>query len=162
MRGYRSLPNFPYFAQFFVADCKTAKKKSISTWFLLFLLSNSAFILYSITFLCVYFLWLHFCPSKKKAFRKSCFRSQKKSSHTFEPLFNRPCVARAVLQTHFVIHWFVDWLGHWSFMKISSKHLLSQTVRARDLKLWENIHLPLSLVMCQVSHVTYHVSYVNF
>ena len=43
-----------------------------------------------------------------------------------------------------------NWLTHWSFVKISSKHRISQTVKARELKLWENVHHP--------SHVTYHDS----
>ena len=42
-----------------------------------------------------------------------------------------------------------------------------QTVRARELKFWENVHPPqrvmchVSCVMCHVSHVTCHVSHVT-
>ena len=48
-----------------------------------------------------------------------------------------------------------------------SKHPQSQTVRARDLTIWENVHLPpsvnchMSHVMCQVSPVTCHMSCVT-
>ena len=44
-------------------------------------------------------------------------------------------------------------------MKIYSKHLHSQTVRARELKFSEKVHLP-PPVTCHVSHVTYHMSHV--
>ena len=46
-------------------------------------------------------------------------------------------------------------------MKISSKHLHSQTVRARELNFFETVHLP-PPVMCNVSHVTCHMSCVTF
>ena len=54
----------------------------------------------------------------------------------------------------------------WSFVKISSKHLYSQTVRGKDLKFSENVHLSpcvrcqMSCVMCHMSLVTCHMSYV--
>ena len=45
-------------------------------------------------------------------------------------------------------------------MKISSKHLHSQTVRARKLKFSKKVHLP-PPVMCYLSHVTCHMSHVT-
>ena len=42
----------------------------------------------------------------------------------------------------------------------SSKCLHSQTVRARELKFWENFHLPIN-VACQLSHVTCQMSPVT-
>ena len=66
-----------------------------------------------------------------------------------------------------------DSLSHSSFVKISSKHLHSQTVRARNLKFWDNVHYllcvanqlsvfscQLSVVICKVSVVRCHVSSV--
>ena len=53
-----------------------------------------------------------------------------------------------------------------SFVKISLTKHHSETVRTRELKFWEIIHLPLpvtfnvSHVMCHMSHVTFHVSHV--
>ena len=44
-------------------------------------------------------------------------------------------------------------------MKLSSVHLHSQTVRARELKFWEKVHL-LPRVICHVSHAMCHVSCV--
>ena len=44
-------------------------------------------------------------------------------------------------------------------METSSEHLHCQTVRARELKFWEKVHLPPS-VMCHVSCVMCHVSSV--
>ena len=38
--------------------------------------------------------------------------------------------------------------------------IFPQTIRARELKLWEKVHLPIS-VTCQVSHVTCHMSHVT-
>ena len=52
-------------------------------------------------------------------------------------------------------------------MKISSEHPHSQTGRARDLKFWENVHLPPSVMChmssgtCLVSRVTCHMSHVR-
>ena len=45
-------------------------------------------------------------------------------------------------------------------MKIYSKHGLSQTVRARELTFWRNVHPP-PCVTYQVSHVMYQVSRVR-
>ena len=57
-------------------------------------------------------------------------------------MFNRPSVAGAVLQTSPLL---IKWLRESSFSSKSSKHLHSQTVRARvrDLKFWDNVHHPL-------------------
>ena len=49
-----------------------------------------------------------------------------------------------------LIHWFIKW----SFSSESSKHCLSQTVRAGELKFWENLHHP----QCVTFHVSLHVS----
>ena len=54
----------------------------------------------------------------------------------------------------------VGWLVGHPFFKISSEHCLSQTVKARELKLWEDIH-PLPCVTCHMSYVTCQVS-LNF
>ena len=45
-------------------------------------------------------------------------------------------------------------------MEIYSNHHNFQTVRARDLKFWHNVHCP-QCVMCHMSHVTCHVSRVT-
>ena len=55
-------------------------------------------------------------------------------------------------------------LNEWSFCSESSRHCPSQTVRARELKFWENVHTPrcvsshVSRVTCHVSHVMCHMS----
>ena len=51
----------------------------------------------------------------------------------------------------------ITWLSHWSFSSRSSKHHKNQTVRARKLKFWENVH-PTPYVICHLSNVTYQVS----
>ena len=66
-------------------------------------------------------------------------------------MFNSPGVAGAVLKTpsSFI---------QWSFSSKSSKHDNSQTVRARKLKFWENVHPPhVSHFMCHESSVTCQV-----
>ena len=68
-------------------------------------------------------------------------------------VFNRPSVAAAVLQTHLEV-------SHWSFSSKSLKCHKSLTIRARELKLWENVHPP-QHVTCDVSHVTCHVLHFN-
>ena len=42
-------------------------------------------------------------------------------------------------------------------MKISSKLCISQTVRARKVNFWENVHLPALCVRCYMSDVTCHM-----
>ena len=79
------------------------------------------------------------------------------SRWTSDNLINRPGVARAVLQTTFSL---INWLSHSSFSSRSSKHYNSQTVRARELKFWENIH-PTPCVMCHVSCVMCHMLFVT-
>ena len=66
---------------------------------------------------------------------------------------NRPGVAGAVLQTPST---FINS----SCSSQSSKHCLSQTVKARELKFWENVHPP-PFVKCHMSHVTCHMSCVR-
>ena len=79
-------------------------------------------------------------------------------------IINRPGVAGAVLQTASSL---TDTVSHSSFVKISSEHLHSQTIKARKLKFWEKVHLPPpvmfheSYVTCHVSPVTFHMS-LNF
>ena len=63
--------------------------------------------------------------------------------------------SRAVLQTP---SWFIRSLTQWSFVKISLASLHSQTLRARELKLWEKVHLP----TCHMSGNSYNVSHVTF
>ena len=72
-------------------------------------------------------------------------------------IFNRPGVAGAVLQSPLLL---IRWVGNSSYVKISSKHLHFQTVRARELKLLEKVHLP-QRFECYVSHVTCHMSRVT-
>ena len=52
---------------------------------------------------------------------------------------NRPCVARAVLQTPSP---FIHWPINWPFSSKSSKYHYSQTVRTGKLKFWENVNPP--------------------
>ena len=48
-------------------------------------------------------------------------------------------------------------------MEISSKHLFSKTVRARELKFWEShVTCHMSCVTCHLSLVTFHMSHVTF
>ena len=70
---------------------------------------------------------------------------------------NSLVVARDVLYTYILI---TDSIIQSSFVKISSKHCLSQTVGASNLKFWENVHHTFC-VTCPVSHVTCHKSYVT-
>ena len=51
-------------------------------------------------------------------------------------------------------------LSEWSFHSESSRHCLSKTVRTRELKFWENAHLPLCVTF-HVSHITCHKSGVR-
>ena len=51
----------------------------------------------------------------------------------------------------------INWLSQSSFSSRSLKHHNSQTIRARELKLWENVH-PVSRVRCLLSYVTCHLS----
>ena len=52
-------------------------------------------------------------------------------------------------------------------MDISSRHCQSQTVRARELKFWENVHPPplvtchMSQVTCHMLNITFHISYIS-
>ena len=71
--------------------------------------------------------------------------------------FNRPCVARAVLQSPLSV---IDSLIKWSFSSESSRHFTSQTVNAREMKFWENVHSPPS-VTCHMSGVSCQVPCVR-
>ena len=74
-------------------------------------------------------------------------------------LFNRPGVARAVLQTPL---WLFQWVAESSISSQSSKHWLSQTISARELRFWKKVNPHhLSYVTCHMSHVTCHMSYVT-
>ena len=75
-------------------------------------------------------------------------------------IFNRPDVA---------INTFVNnWLSRWSFCSEYSRYCLSQTIRAKELTLWEIDHPPqcvtchVSHFMCQVSHIRFRVSGIWF
>ena len=80
-------------------------------------------------------------------------------------VINGPTPSSFVLQTALLL---IKWLSESSVVKISSQHPHSQTVGARYLKFWENVHLPpsvmchLSCVMRHMSHVTCEVSHVTF
>ena len=54
----------------------------------------------------------------------------------------------------------MNWVTHSSFYSQSSKHHNSQTVMARDLKFWDNVHHPLC-DPCNMSHVTCHMTEKN-
>ena len=76
-------------------------------------------------------------------------------------IFNRPGVAGGVLQTPpLLINSLIHWLSNWWFVEMSSKLYISQTVRGRKLKFWDNAHYPLCF-MCHVSRVTCHISRVR-
>ena len=56
--------------------------------------------------------------------------------------------------------------SEWSFVNISTRHLHSQTVRARELTFWDKVHPPpvtchMSHFMWNMSRVTCHVSHVT-
>ena len=53
----------------------------------------------------------------------------------------------------------IHWLIGSSFSSESSRHCLSKTVRAGELKFWENVYPP---TMCHMSRVTCHMSCVFF
>ena len=75
-------------------------------------------------------------------------------------LFNRPGLAGAVLQTPLsFIHSFINQFSESSFSSRYSNHFPDHTVRANELKFWENIH-HMSYVTCHMSHVTRHMSHV--
>ena len=87
-----------------------------------------------VTFILSYFLLLYFC----------CF---------FCHLF-------LILLFLYIIKRPIHSLTESAFSSKSSRHLHFLTVRADDLKFWENVHLP-SCVTCYVSHVTCHMSRVT-
>ena len=86
-------------------------------------------------------------------------------SHIIHLLFKRPGVAGTVLQTPLSL---IYSLSESSFVKISSKHLHSLTVKPKKLKFLKEVHLlptvmcQISCVKCHMSHVTCHVSLVMF
>ena len=71
-------------------------------------------------------------------------------------LLNRSSVARDVLQR--ALSFIYSLKKSFIFFSKSSEHHHSQTVRDRDLKLWEYVHHPLC-VTCHMSRVTCHVSH---
>ena len=99
--------------------------------------------------------WLNTITSL--AASKYIFCSWKKISLLTLQIINRPVVARAVLQSPLLL---IHSYSRWSFHSESSRHCLSQTIRAVELKFWENVHPP-PCVTCHVSHVTCHVSCVT-
>ena len=73
---------------------------------------------------------------------------------------NRPGVAGVVLQHPG--HWFINWLIKWSFSSISSGQHYFQTVKAKDMKFWDNVHSCVSCVTCPWSRFRCHVSCVTW
>ena len=78
-------------------------------------------------------------------------------------MFNRPGVAGAVIKTPPSL---IDSVSQSSFSSKYSKHQNSQTVKARDRKLWHNVNY-LLCVLCvkchfRVSHVTCLMSHFIF
>ena len=83
---------------------------------------------------------------------------------TISPIINRHGVVGAVLQTPLS---FINYVGQ-SVSDPFSQNIQNtlQTVRARDLKFWDNVHQPIcvtchmSYVRCHVPHITCHISCV--
>ena len=79
-------------------------------------------------------------------------------------MFNRPGVARAVLQTGMSL---IYWLSCSSFSSKPSKQHNSPTIKAGELTFLGNVHptpcfmCHLSCVTCHLSHVTCHLSHVT-
>ena len=73
-------------------------------------------------------------------------------AHYNYPVFNRPGLPGAVLHTPLLL---ISWLIQSSFSFQSSRHHHFQTVRARELTFWENVHP--SPPTCHMSRVTCHV-----
>ena len=90
--------------------------------------------------------------------------------HLHQSLFRNICLyvwnniyqtrcSRGCSTNTFVTELLIHSLSHSSFVEISSEHLHSQTVRARELKFWEKVHLP-PPELCHVKHATCHMSCV--
>ena len=90
----------------------------------------------------------------------SKFKNKLKKNHhaNHYAIVNRPGVARVVLQTPLLL---IQSVSQWSFSSEPSKHHYNQTVRARKLKILENVNPP-PLVTFHVSSVTCQVSGVMF
>ena len=74
-------------------------------------------------------------------------------------------ILQTILQTDcstntFVIHQLINWAGH-PLVPICSIYCYSQTIRARELKFWENVH-PTPCVMCHVSRVTCNFFFIFY
>ena len=68
-------------------------------------------------------------------------------------IFNKPGVARTVLQTPLsLIHSFIASIINSYFSSQSSNYHHSQTIRAKDLTFWDNVHHQLC-VTCHMTHV---------
>ena len=84
--------------------------------------------------------------------------------YTDKIIINRTGVAGAVLQTTASL---TDWTSHLTFSSQSSKHHISQAIRARNLKFLHKAHYlshvinHMSHVTCYLSGVTCHMSYKN-
>ena len=78
---------------------------------------------------------------------------------TWHMRYNMWCtgIVGAVLQTPLLL---IIQLSNSSFVKISSKPCLSQTISARELKFWENVE-PSPCVTCHMSPVMGHKSPVT-
>ena len=106
------------------------------------------------------FYWFIMCWKKEEytflytykiEFLTSTFAG-KFNPHIICAIFNRPSEAGAVLQTLPLLNKITDW----SFVKIYSTNLHSQTVGAREQTCWEKV----SRVTCHMSRVTCHLSHV--
>ena len=69
--------------------------------------------------------------------------------------------SRGCATSIFVIYSLCQSVSRWPFVKISSNHIHSKTVRARKLKFWEKVHLP-PPVICHVSHVMCHIVFLVY
>ena len=88
--------------------------------------------------------------AQNSIFVKISWSQDLRVEHTVYKMFNRPGVAGAVLYSAL-------WLTNsFSDSSRSSLYHKSQTVRARELKFWENVHPP-KRVTCHMSRVTFHV-----
>ena len=89
---------------------------------------------------CVTFVVFEFCYNLSLKFLSS-FEIWILSLFRFwvQSIFNRFGVAGAVLQSPPSL---INSLSRWPFSFKPSKHHYTQTVRARELKFWENVHPP--------------------
>ena len=76
-------------------------------------------------------------------------------------IFTRHGVDGAVLYTPlWLMHSIIDYVNRSYFPSRSSNHFPAQTVKAREVKVWENIYPP-QHVTCHMSNVTRHMLFVT-